>query len=123
VKDSDLITVGWAYGQAEAALAMALLGGAGIKTSPDPWYFASVRWDWTHAFGGIALRVPSDQSADAVELLAANPIVRRPRHWLWRLLMAMVAVAVFFWVNVPPPPFGCFPAIRSVSSREAAASR
>ncbi len=123
MKTSCFVTVGWAYGQAEAALAVALLGSAGIRAFPHTWSVATVQWHWTHALGGIALQVPADQAADAAELLADNPIVRRPRHWLWRLLVAAVAVAVLFWVSIPPPPSGFFPAaLRPASGRLGAAA-
>jgi hypothetical protein len=119
VKTSDFVTVGWAYGQPEAALAMALLGSAGIKVFPDTWYFASVDWAKTHAFGGIELRVPTDQATDAIALLAACPIESRPRHWLGRLLAAVTFIAIFLLVSLPPPPSGLFTA----SSRRPAAER
>jgi len=123
VKDTDFVTVGWAYGQADAALAVALLGSAGIPAFPHTWYVASVQWHWTHALGGIALQVPAAQAADAIALLADNPIVRRPRHWLWRLLVAVAAVMVLLWVGFPPPPSGFFPATqRPASGRLGAAS-
>ncbi|WP_193370623.1 hypothetical protein [Pelagibius marinus] len=103
-------------------MAQALLGAAGVKVFPDTWYVASVQWHWTHALGGIALQVPAAQAADAIALLADNPIVRRPRHWLWRLPVAVVAVMVLFWVGFPPPPSGFFPTVlRPASGRLAEA--
>ncbi len=119
MKNSDFATVGWAYGQAEAAQAMALLGAAGIKVFPDTWYFASLDWTKTHAFGGIALRVPTDQAADAIALLVEYPITPRPRHWTRRLLAAAVFTAIFLLMGFPPPPSGLFTA----SSRRPAVER
>jgi hypothetical protein len=123
VTNTDFVTVGRAYGQAEAALVMALLGAAGIKVYPDTWYFASADWTKTHAFGGIALRVPTDQAADANTLLAEYPIAPRPRHWSRRLLAAAVFIAIFFLMSFPPPPSGFFPAaLRPASGRLAEGS-
>lgn len=123
MKNTDFVTVGWAYGQGEAAQVMALLGAAGIKVFPDTWYFASMDWAKTHAFGGIALRVPTAQAADAITLLAEYPITSRPRHWTRRLLTAAVFTAIFLLMGFPPPPSGFFPAaLRPAPGRLAAAS-
>lgn len=119
MRNSDFVTVGWAYGQAEAALAMALLGSAGIRVFPHTWYVASVQWHWTHALGGIALRVSTDQAADAITLLTEYPITSRPRRWTRRLLAAAVFTAIFLLMGFPPPPSGLFTA----SSRRPAAER
>ena len=117
MRDSNLVTVGWAYGQAEAALATALLRGAGIAVFADTWYLASVDWAKTHAFQGIALQVPAVQAADAAAILAEHPITRRPRPWQQRLLAGAVMLAAFLLVSLPPPPFGFFPAaLRPASS-------
>ena len=109
---SELVTVGWAHGVSEAALVSALLGSSGIRVFPHTWYMASVRWDWTHALGGIELKVPASQAADAKALLNVCPILRRRRHWLWRLLVAIVAIGVLYLVNIPPPASGFFAASR-----------
>lgn len=120
MKHSDLVTVGWAYGQADLALAAALLGSAGIRAFPHSWYMASVDWAKTHALGGIALQVPAEQAADALTLLDENPITRRPRSWLWRLLAAAVSVAVLVLIAIPPPSTGFFAAaLRPAPARAA----
>lgn len=108
MKESEFITVGWAYGQAEAALAMALLGASGIRGFPHTWHTAAVQWSLTHALGGIELRVPAAQAADAMALLAESPMTSRPRRGLRRLLAAAVMVAAFLLVGAPPPPNGFF---------------
>jgi hypothetical protein len=118
VSQSDLVTVGWAYGQAEAALVSALLGASGIGVFPHSWYVASVQWHWTHALGGIELKVPASQAGDAIALLAACPIARRPRPWPWRLLVAVVATAILVSVSVPPPAAGFFIAGRPGALRQ-----
>ncbi|MGF1592014.1 MAG: hypothetical protein ACFCUW_01970 [Kiloniellaceae bacterium] len=115
---SDLVTVGWAYGQAEAAVVSALLGGSGIRVFPHTWYVASVQWHWTHALGGIELKVPASQAADAAELLADCPVERRPRSWQWRLLVGGVSLAVLFLCSLPPPASGFFIAGRPGASRQ-----
>lgn len=106
MKNSELATVGWAYGQADAALAVALLGASGIKVFPHSWYTASVQWHWTHALGGIELRVPASQAPHAIALLADRPSARRPRSWPRRLLVTAVAIVVLIWMSIPPPSSG-----------------
>jgi len=106
VREGNLVTVGWAYGQAEAGLAMALLGSAGIRVFADTWYLASMNWTLTHAFGGIALQVPASEAKEAAAILAEFPIARRPRPWSRRLLGGAVMLAVFLTLGFPPPPYG-----------------
>jgi len=118
VTQRELVTVGWAYGPAEAALVTALLLASGITVFPHSWYLATIRWDWTHALGGIELKVPAGQADDARALLAQNPVARRPRHWLWHILVAVVAVAVLYFVNIPPPASGFFFAGRPAYARQ-----
>lgn len=123
MKQSELVTVGWAYGQAEAGLAMALLDAAGIEAFPHSWYTASVQWSLTHALGGIALLVPAGQAGEASDLLAAHPIARRPRSLLQRVLTAAVAIAVLAWAGIPPPGTGlCAAALRPARAQVAATS-
>ncbi|MEO3430100.1 hypothetical protein AAFN88_14665 [Pelagibius sp. CAU 1746] len=102
---------------------MALLRAAGIEVFPDTWYFASADWTKTHAFGGIALRVPADQAADALTLLVEYPITSRPRRWTGRLLAAALFTAIYLLMVFPPPPSGFFPAtLRPAPGRLAEAS-
>jgi hypothetical protein len=97
-----LVTVGWAYGMPEAAMARALLESHGIMVFAQSWYTLTVHWHLSHAFGGIALCVPGSQRDAALEILADFVPARRKRG-LWRLL---VAVLVWVWLGFPPPPTG-----------------
>jgi len=112
VRDSELIAVGWAYGQAEAALALGLLNASGIMVFAHSWHVLSVQWHWTHALGGIELRVPVSQAAAALELLDGFQVTPRPRSLLRRLLTGVIFVAALILVNLPPPSAGFFAAAR-----------
>jgi len=106
-QESELTTVGYAYGQPEAALALARLEAYGIRTFAHSWHTLALSWQWTHALGGIELRVPAAQAEDAAAILASLEMSRRPRkRWLF-LLFSLVVLAL---VNFPPPPSGFFPA-------------
>lgn len=108
MKQSELVTVGWAYGQWELGMAMALFEASGIRAFPHPWYTVSLQWSLTQALGGIALQVPAAQADEAVALLAAHPINRRPRPLLRRVLTAAIAVVVFSAAGIPTPGSGLF---------------
>lgn len=96
----ELVTVGWAYGMPEAALALSLLKSHGVRAFPQSWYTLTMHWHLTHALGGIALCVPASQRGVALEILADFEPTRRKRA-LWRIL---VMVLVWVWVALPPPP-------------------
>lgn len=103
VKSSDLVTVGWAYGQPDASLAMAMLRSAGIPVYVQSYYTLSVAWHWTQAFGGMAVQVPASQAAAAAEILAdfqGTSSRWRKLHYLF------LALIVFFWIGLPPPSNG-----------------
>ncbi|MEQ9607150.1 MAG: hypothetical protein RLN99_05725 [Kiloniellaceae bacterium] len=119
---SELTTIGWAYGQAEAGLAMAMLGASGIRVVPHSYAMASVQWDLTHALGGIALQVPAGQAGDAAAILAGQSMMRRPRTWWRRLLAAVAFIAVFLAFNVPPPATGFYTAALATPRQRSSAA-
>ena len=84
----ELVTVGWAYGVAEAGLAISLLEASGIKVFPHCWYTATFQWHLTHALGGVELQVPAAQAENALDLLAGFQPTSRPRNRLLCLLFA-----------------------------------
>lgn len=96
------VTVGWAYGMAEASLALSFLEGQGIKTFPQTWYMLTVDWSLSHALGGMELCVPASQRAAAETLLADFGPTRRRRPMWWLLIM----VLIWAWASLPPPPTG-----------------
>jgi hypothetical protein len=106
VKDSELITVGRAYGQSEAALALAMLNASDIMVFAPSWYTASMAWHWTFAVGGIELRVPASQADHATEVLAGFQVAPCPKSASRRLLVALVGLIVLLWVGFSPPPSG-----------------
>lgn len=121
MQNSEMITVGRAYGTAEAALAMSMLEAYGIKVLPPSWYHMSVNWHLTHALGGIELRVPAAQTGDALEILAGFQVTSRPKSLLRRLFVASIALIVLVLTNFPPPPSGFFvAALRRVPPRSSA---
>mgnify|MGYP000583428482 CR=1 FL=1 len=98
----ELVTVGWAYGMPETALALSLLESHGIRAFPQSWYMLTVDWTLSHALGGIALCVPASQRAAAAEILADCVPTRRRRPLWWLAVMVMI----WAWVGFPPPPTG-----------------
>ncbi len=117
MQNSEMITVGRAYGTSEAALAMSMLEAYGIKVLPPSWYHMSVNWHLTHALGGIELRVPASQAGDALEILAGFQVTSRPKS----LLVGLFFVVVLVFANFPPPPSGFFvAALRRVPPRTSA---
>ncbi|WP_340119062.1 hypothetical protein [Pelagibius sp. 7325] len=122
MRQSELITIGWAYGQAEACLAMAMLGASGIRVMPHSYAMVSVQWDLTHALGGIALQVPAEQAANAAAILSGQSMMGRPGT-LWRRLLATVAfIAVFLAFNVPPPAAGFYTVAPSAPRQRSSAA-
>lgn len=107
MKTPNLTTVGYAYGIAEAAMASGLLESAGIMVFRHPWHTQSIRWDLTHALGGIEIQVAASQAEEAAALLADFQPIARPRKRLIRLL---VCIAATLLIAVPPPASGFFPA-------------
>lgn len=117
---SGLVTVGRAYSGSTAAQVMAMLESAGVAVSTHPWQMQAIRWDLTHALGGIEIQVPVSQVERAAAILADVEITSRPKN---RLLMLLVGVIVLAWVGVPPPASGFFavfrrPAIASTAAGE-----
>ena len=98
----ELVTVGWAYGMAEASLTLSYLEGHGVKAFPQSWYMLTVDWTLSHALGGIALCVPASQRGAALEILADFAPIRRKRSLWWLLVM----VLIWGWAGFPPPPSG-----------------
>ncbi len=100
---SNLVTVGWAYGAADAALATAMLKSARIPVHASDYYTLSVAWHWIHALGGIRLRVPASEANAAIEILGEfQGTPSRWRKWTW----IAVAVMIFFCFSTPPPSTG-----------------
>ena len=119
MRSSDLVTVGWAYGQPDSALAMAMLRSAGIPVYIQSYYTLSVAWHWTQAFGGMAVQVPASEGAAAAEILAGF----QGTSSRWRkLLYLLFAITVLLWVSVPPPPNGFSAAWRRPLSQGPSAS-
>lgn len=117
------MTVGRAYGVADAALAEAMLTAHGIKVFPDIRYSHSMVWHLTHAFGGVELRVPTSMAGDALELLADFQAEPRSKAPGWRLFVTAVALVVLVIVNFPPPARGFYASgLRRVSAPSAASS-
>jgi hypothetical protein len=110
----ELIIIGWAYGLGEAAVVVSSLDAAGIHVLAHSRQMASVSWHWTHALGGVALCVPCSQAAIAHEILAEIEPSGSGRRNVAR---ALLAVFVFLWFGVPPPPSGFFLAHRTLSVR------
>lgn len=102
------MTVGRAYGVADAALAEAMLSAHGIKVFPDIWYSHSMQWQLTHAFGGVELRVPVSMAGDALDLLADFQAEPRPRSPARRLFITLVALIVLVLMNIPLPAAGFY---------------
>lgn len=107
MRSPNLITVGYAYGMPEAAMASALLESAGIMVFRHPWHTVCNVWDKAHAFGGIEIQVPASQAQDAAALLADFQLIARPRQRLFRLL---VCIAATLMIAVPPPASGFYAA-------------
>ncbi len=118
MKTPNLTTVGHAYGVPEAAMAVALLESAGILVTEHPWHSLSIRWDLTHALGGIELQVPASQAKEAAAVLADFQPTAQPRKRLFRLL---VCIAATFFLAVPPAASGFFAvAMRPGTTRNSA---
>ena len=105
LQPSDFRTVGWAFGMAEAALAVSVLNSAGIYVLLHSHYHASVALQYVTALGGVELRVPSSQAEDAIALLSEASFLRSNSSW-WRVVLA--TVFVLFWFAIPVPPGGLF---------------
>ncbi|WP_422366786.1 hypothetical protein [Pelagibius sp.] len=117
------MTVGRAYGLADAALAEAMLTAHGIKVFPDIRYSHSMLWHLTHAFGVVELRVPVSMAGDALDLLADFQAEPRPKSPARRLFITAVALVVLVIANFPPPARGFYASgLRRVSAPSAASS-
>lgn len=115
------MTVGRAYGVADAALAEAMLTAHGIKVFPDIRYSHSMVWHLTHAFGGVELRVPVSMAGDALDLLADFQADPRPKSPGRRLFITAVSLAVLILLNMPLPASGFYASgLRRVSAPAAA---
>ncbi|MEO9337387.1 hypothetical protein ABFT80_08130 [Mesorhizobium sp. SB112] len=111
---SDLVTVGRAYGQMEAGLAFSLLDSAAIPVVAQTRQTASVAWNYMFGLGGIAILVPRSDSEAALALLSDfKPM--RPRPGVWRLLLAVI---IYLFFGVPPPPSGYFAVSAPAVSRK-----
>lgn len=105
VAADELVTVGWGYGLAETAVAVSSLEAAGIHVLAHSRQTVPVLWQLTHALGGVALRVPRSQAAFAHRILAEIEPSEARRKSVAR---ALLAIFVFLWFGVPPPPAGLF---------------
>lgn len=118
MKNSELVTIGWAYGASDAYLAVSMLRSAGIPVYPESLHYLNMNWPLSHAFGGIAIQVPGSEAPEAWEILAGfeGNTARRWRrlHWL------AVAVIVFLLMGLPPPSNGYTPAARWLQARSSA---
>ncbi len=115
------MTVGRAYGLADAALAEAMLTAHGIKVFPDIRYSHSMAWHLTHAFGGVELRVPVSLAGDALELLADFQAEPWPKAPGWRLSVTAVSLVVLVLLNTPLPASGFYASgLRRVTAPAAA---
>jgi hypothetical protein len=106
VAQSNLITVGRAYGLADAACAMAVLRAAGIHVYPTNWYIFSMAWHLTHAIGGIELRVPASQALDASGILADFAAPTRPKSLQRRLANGQFGLFALYVAGYPLPASG-----------------
>ncbi len=70
MKQSELVTIGWAHGTFDAYLAMSMLISAGIPVHTQPLHTLNANWTLSQAFGGIAIQVPPSEAADAWDILA-----------------------------------------------------
>ncbi|MEM8701005.1 MAG: hypothetical protein AAGF82_04205 [Pseudomonadota bacterium] len=103
-RQHNMVTVARAYGPMEWALATSLLMSANIRVWAFDQAIASVAWDKMFAWGGVSIRVPASQAAEACTLLDGfSPV--RTRGALEKVL---VAILVFLLFQVPPPPSGFF---------------
>ena len=115
MKQSELVTIGWAYGTSDAYLARSMLTSAGIPVYTESLHILNANWPWSQAFGGIAIQVPGSEAIDAWEVLSdfAGNSARRWRRWHWLVFAAIV----FLWMGLPPPSNGYTPSARWVSPR------
>jgi hypothetical protein len=109
----ELVIVGWAYGLGEGAVVVSSLESAGIHVLAHSRQMVSVSWHLAHALGGVALCVPASQAAAAHQILAQ---IEPSSSGRTNVLRALLAVFVFLWFGVPPPPSGFFLAHRAVSA-------
>lgn len=103
---SDLVAIGHAYGQADAALALSMLNAAGIPAVSQTGHALSVVWDHAVALGGTAILVP-DSEAEAARAVLAD---YRPTRARLGPLAILFFVLAWFWAGLPPPASGYFPA-------------
>ena len=99
----DLVTIGWAYGLSETAVAVARLEAAGVHVLAGSRQLASVAWHWSYALGGIELRVPESQARFAHEMLTDTEPSALRSGTAMRLLLALLG---FLLAGVPLPPSG-----------------
>jgi len=102
---SDFRTVGWAFGMADAALAVSMLDSAGIYVLPHCYHHASVSLHHVTALGGVELRVPTSSADDAIAILGD---VSFSNAHASRWLGVLAGLMVLFWVGIPAPPGGLF---------------
>lgn len=105
----DLVTVGWAYGATDVALALSILEAAQLHPLPRTGNMVRNAWDQAIALGGTELCVPAPEAALAEELLA-DLALSPARRFSW--LRLLVALAIYYYAGLPPPASG-FVAVRS----------
>lgn len=108
----DLVTVGWAYGASDVALALSILEAAQLHPLPRTGNMVRNTWDQVIALGGTELCVPAPEAEELLAALAQSPA----RRFGW--LHLLVFLAIYLYAGLPPPASG-FVAVRS----EAAAVR
>jgi len=99
---APLVPVAQAYGMPQASLALNLLQANGIPAHADTWHTASAAWHWSHAVGGITLRVPAAHAQEAARVLAKVEPAPPARRWK----LVLFFLAALWWAGVPPPPRG-----------------
>jgi len=101
----ELVTIGWGYGLSETAVAISCLEAAGVRVLAHSGQVVATAWHWTHALGGVELRVPRPQALFARELLAdAAPDVAKGG----KIARALLAAVLFYFAGIPLPPAGIF---------------
>jgi hypothetical protein len=102
----EMVTIASVYVRPQLAAMLAVLNGNGIETGEVGSGHVAVHWAIAIGLGGVHIRVPRGDAADARRLLEGMEewTFRRGVFTERRLVDLLLVLLLFTWGSVPPPP-------------------